>query len=418
MARFWSPRRSLVFGFLLTALVLAAQQPVKWDALLSDSIAAIKAGNAPEAIQLLLPLYEQAKTLPGDDVRRVETAMVLATAYQYHGQLDQAEPLYLEAIQWLKTDHGQNESLLAPAFDNLGRLRLEQGRWREAEEFLGKARDLYTHTRSARDPRIANVNRLLGEVYLSQGRIVEAVTLLEQAVDLLRQAGDVTGQTVAAGLRSLAIAYTVQARYPEAERLLEESIQLNRASAQTELELADSTLALGHLFLLLHHTARATPLLEKAVRIFEVHGDSHLPNALSELGAAALQDGKCAIAKEYLSRALDLDQKQFGWDRVSIALVQAGLAEAYFGERNYDRAAAMIQQAIATDQSSVGKTHFTVARLLLLEATIEAKQRRSSEADSHYRQALEIYRKTFAADHPDVLKAQRDYALFTKNLRK
>ena len=425
MARFLSPRRSLVFGFLLTAVVLAAQQPVKWDALLSDSIAAIKAGNATEAIQLLLPLYEQAKALPAqanalpsDDARRMETALVLATAYQYHGQLNQAEPLYMEAIQWLETGHGNNGSMLAPALDNLGRLRLEQGRWREAEELLGKARDLYNQTRNARDPRIASVNRLLGETYMTQGRIAEAVTILEQVVDMLRQAPNVARQTVAAALRSLAIAYTIQARYPEAEKLLDEAIQLNRASDETQLELADSMLALGHVFLLLRDTARATPLLEKAVRILEVHDDAHLPSALSELGAAALQDGKYAIAKEYLGRALDLDRKQFGWDRVSIALIQAGLAEAYFGERNYAHAEALIQEAIATDQSSVGKAHFTVARLLLVEATIEAKQRHASDADAHYRQALDIYRKTFAADHPDVLKAQRDYALFTKTLRK
>jgi tetratricopeptide (TPR) repeat protein len=425
MARFLSPRRSLVFGFLLSALVLAAQQPVKWDALLGDSIAAIKAGNAAESIQLLLPLYERAKALPAqanalpaDDVRRVETALVLATAYQYHGQLDQAEPLYLEAIQWLEAGHGTNGSMLAPAFDNLGRLRLEQGRWREAEELLGKARDLYSKTRNARDPRIADVNRLIGETYLSQGRMAEAVTLLEQSLVVLRRAPDVAVQTVAAALRSLATAYTIQARYLEAEKLLEESIQLNRASAQAELDLADSTLALGHLFLLLRDTARATPLIEKAVRVFDVHEDSHLPNALSELGAAALQDGKYEIAKEYLGRALDLQQKQFGWDRVSIALIEAGLAEAYFGERNYDHAEALIQQAIATEQSSVGKAHFTVARLLMVEATIEAKQRRSSEADAHYRQALEIYQKTFAADHPDLVSARRDYALFTKTLRK
>jgi hypothetical protein len=31
---------------------------------------------------------------------------------------------------------------------------------------------------------------------------------------------------------------------------------------------------------------------------------------------------------------LDLDEKQLGWDHVSIALVQAAIAEAYRGERN------------------------------------------------------------------------------------
>lgn len=418
MARFLSPGRSPVFGFLLTALVLAAQQPVKRDTLLSDSIAAINDGNAGQAIQLLLPLYEQAKTWPAEDVRRVETALVLARTYQYHGQLNQAEPLYLEAIEWLEARREKSGSLLALAFDDLGRLRLEQGRWPEAENLLCKARDLYCKTRNARDPRIANVNRLLGETYLSQGRIADAVTLLEQAADTLRQTQDAPVQTLAAALRSLATAYTVQGRYPDAESLLKESIQLNREAGQTQLDLADSMQALGHVYLLLHDTARAMPLLEKAVRIFEVRDDSHLPSALSELGAAALQDGKYAIAKDYLGRALEINQAQFGWDHVSIALVQGGIAEAYFGERNYNQAAAMIQQAIATDQSSVGKAHFSVARLLLLEATIEAKQRHASEADAHYRQALDIYRKTFAADHPVLVNAQREYSKFTKSLRR
>jgi tetratricopeptide (TPR) repeat protein len=418
MTRFLSPGRSLVFGLFLTALVLAAQQPVKRDALLSESVAAIKAGNAAEGVKLLLPLYEQAKTLPTEDMWRVETTLVLATAYQYHDQLDHAEPLYVEAIQWLEAGHGKNGLILAPALDNLGRLRLEQGRWREAEELLGKARDLYAQTREARDLRIADVNRLLGETYLSQGRISDAVTLLEQALDVLRHAQDAPEQTLAAALRSLATAYTVQGRYPDAESLLQESIQLDHAGGQTQLELADSMQALGHVYLLLHDSARAMPLLEKAVRIFEVHDDSHLPSALSELGDAALQDGKYAIAKDYLGRALDINEKQFGWDHVSIALVQAGIAEAYFGERNYNQAAAMIQQAIATDQSSVGKAHFSLARLLLLQATIEVKQRHASEADAHYRQALDIYRKTFATDHPALVNAQREYYKFTKSLRK
>jgi tetratricopeptide (TPR) repeat protein len=418
MTRLVSPGRSLVLGLLLTAMVLAAQQPLNWNARLSDGIAAIKAGHAAEAIQLLLPLTEQAKSFPPEDVRRVESALSLATAYQYQGELDQAESLYLEVIQWLEAHREKNGSMLALAFDNLGRLRLEQGRWREAEELLGWARDAYIKTRTARDPHIANVNRLLGETYLSQGRIAEAVILIEQTVATLRQAPDAAASTLAAALRSLATAYAVQGRYPEAEALLEESIQLNRESGRTQLELADSMLALGHVFLLVHDTARAMPLLEKAVRIFEVHDDSHLPGALSELGAAALQEGKYAIAKEYLGRALDLDQKLFAWDHVAAALVQGGLAEAYFGERNYGQAAALIQQAIANNRTSVGESHFTLARLLMVEATIEAKLRHASQADAYYRQALDIYRKTFAADHPALVKAQREYAQFTKSLRK
>ena len=417
MALNLSPGRSLVFGFLLTALVLVAQ-PLNWDNRMSDGIAAIKAGQAAEAIQLLLPLAEEAKTFLPQDVRRVESSIALAAAYQYHGQLDQAEPLYLEAISWLEAHPPKNGDLLAVTLDNMGRLRLEQARWRQAEEFLRKALDIYSKTRSAQDPRIANVHRLLGETLLSQGRIADGVDLLEHAVDTLRQASDTPVQTLAAALRSLATAYSVQGRYPEAEALLDQSLQMIREPGQNELDRADTMLSLGHIYLLQHDTGRAMPLLQKAVHTFETHDDSRLPSALGELGAAALQEGKYAIAREDLSRALDIDQKLFAWDHVAIALVQGGLAETYLGEHNYGQAAALIQQAITTNQTSAGESHFTVAKLLMVQAAIEAKQSRASEADAHYRQALDIFRKTFAANHPDLVQAQRQYAQFTKSLRK
>jgi tetratricopeptide (TPR) repeat protein len=418
MARFLVPGRSLVFGSLLTALVLSAQQPLDWDARMSDGIVALKAGHGAEAVQLLLPLPAAAKGFPPEDPRRVGSTLVLAQAYQYHGELDLAEPLYLEAIRYLEPRGDRSAAILAVAYDNLGRLRLERGLWQEAEQFLGKARNLYTQTRNGADPRIANVNRLLGETYLSQGRIAEGVGLLERALDMLRKAPDAGVHALAAAMRSLATGYPVQGRYLEAEMLLEESIRLNREAGPTQLEEADGMLALGQVYLLLRDTARALPLLEKAARILEIFDDTHLPDALGELGAAALEDGKYAISKEYFSRALEIDQKQFGYDQVAIALLQAGLAETYFGEGNYSRAAALIQLAIATDRTSVGETHFTMAKLLLLEANIEAKQRRTSEADAHYRQALDIYRKNLAADHPELLTAQQEYALFTKSLGK
>jgi tetratricopeptide (TPR) repeat protein len=403
---------------LITVVVLAAQTPPKWSVGLSDGIAAIKAGHAAEAIQLLLPVAEQAKAFPSEDVRRMESMLVLAVAYQNEGQLDKAEPLYLETVQDLEARGEKSGPILAVAFDNLGRLRLEQARWREAEKCLLQARDLYAKLWTAGDLRIANVDRVLGETYLGEGRIAEGVTIVEHTVEGLRQAPEVSASTLAAGLRSLATAYTVQGRYPDAEALLDESIRLNREAGQASLEQADGLVGLGHLYLLERDTARAIPLLEKAVRIFELHNDSHLPGALGELGSAALQERKYAVARQYLQRALEINRTMFRWDQVSIAQIQASLAEAYFGERNYDKAEALIREAIVTDQNSVGKAHFTVAKLLLVEAMIEVKQRRASEADAHYRQALDIYRKTFAADHPELANAQREYLQFTKSLRK
>ncbi len=110
--------------------------------------------------------------------------------------------------------------------------------------------------------------------------------------------------------------------------------------------------------------------------------------------------------------------KLFGWDHLSIALAQGALAEAYLGERNYSEAAAMIEQAIATERSRQGDSHYPMAKLLLTQAHIEACQHRRPQAEAHYREALEIYRGILRPDHPDVIKAQKQYAQFSKSFRK
>jgi hypothetical protein len=66
--------------------------------------------------------------------------------------------------------------------------------------------------------------------------------------------------------------------------------------------------------------------------------------------------------------------------------------EAYLGERHYNQAAALIQQATTANRTSAGDSHLGLARLLVIEATIKAKQSRASDADAHYRQARDIYK--------------------------
>jgi tetratricopeptide (TPR) repeat protein len=158
--------------------------------------------------------------------------------------------------------------------------------------------------------------------------------------------------------------------------------------------------------------------LRKSVRIFDVTADSHLPAGLSALGAAALQEGKFALAKNYLARALEISRQRSEGDHLTISLAQAGLAEAYLGERNYPQAAALIRQAISAERASREESHYPMAKLLLTAANIETYQHRWPQAEAYYREALEIYRKVLRPDHPDLMKAKRQYAQFSKSFRK
>lgn len=146
--------------------------------------------------------------------------------------------------------------------------------------------------------------------------------------------------------------------------------------------------------------------------------DPHLADALNELGLAAIEEGKYAIAKEDFERSLALYEKMFGPQTVAVAGAEAGLAQAYLGERNYKKAERFIGRAIAIGRASLGDAHLGVAKLLMVAARIQERAHRPSEADLLYRQALAIYRRRLLDDHPDRTEAEQQYAHFSKSFQK
>jgi tetratricopeptide (TPR) repeat protein len=175
---------------------------------------------------------------------------------------------------------------------------------------------------------------------------------------------------------------------------------------------------LAGLYRLEHDAARGEPLLKKAVRIYEMNHDPHLADALNELGLAAIDEGKYAIAKEHFERSLALYEKTFGPETVAVAGAQAGLAQAYLGERNYKKAESLIQRAIEIGRAVLGDANFGVAKLFMVAARVQEREHRPSEADLFYRQALVIYRRSLPNDHPDRTEAEQQYARFSKSFQK
>jgi tetratricopeptide (TPR) repeat protein len=131
-----------------------------------------------------------------------------------------------------------------------------------------------------------------------------------------------------------------------------------------------------------------------------------------------MEEGKYAIAKEHFERSLALYEKTFGPESVAVAGADAGLAEAYLGERIYKKADSFIRRAIALGRASLGDAHFGLAKLLMVAARVQEREHRQSEADLFYRQALAIYRLSFPVDHPERTEAEQQYAQFSKSFQK
>ena len=419
MTAHFRDRRSFVLLAIIPAIALAlgAQVTPDWIANYNSGVDALNAAHYTEAMRFLDAAAIQAREFPPHDARRLRTTPALAMACQYSGALDRAEALFMESRNTLDASKPEEQAVLAFTLDGLSQLRYEQGKWFETEELLKPA---YTHCVQSSGPHslcAVTVLRHLGESYATLTKSTEAEKALQEAIDIFRQTPALPKAALTSTLRSLASVYMLEGRASLAKPLFEESLDLSE-KAQDLPAMGDSLLGLARMYRLLHNPARALPLLNKAVHLYETADDVSLPTALHELGLLSNDEGKFAMAKQYLERATALILRSRGPGNIALAYIHVGLATAYLGERNYNAAANHIQKAIEQERALLPGPHGELARAYLVAAVIEERRHQNSAADGHYRQALEIYHSSSTSDSLDVKKAEELYARFAKGYRK
>lgn len=413
-------RRSLAFSVLFASVALAgaAQDNPDWQRNYDAGVKAFQAAQYADAVQALEIAHRQAQAFPAGDIRRLENTPVLAYACLFAGNLDRSEALFQEARAVLEAPPAKEKVLLAYTLDGLSQLRYQQGRWSESVELLVSALRICTEASGLESVCAITVMRHLGDAYATLGQLADAERVLSQTVEIFRRTPSLPETALATTLRNLGGVYLLQGRYADAEPLVQESLQLSSKLGTSDLAYADSILSMGRLYRLRHDPARALPLLNKAERLFASTRDIGSSVALQELAMVALDQKKYAMARDYLTRAKDFIETHYGAGHITLAFIKSGLAECYLGERNYAEAAALIGEALNQERKALPGGHSEIARAHMIAGLIDERQRHAEEADSHYREALQIYRNTFASDNPDLRRAELAYSRFTKSFRK
>lgn len=402
----------------LIAPPYAAMETSIWDADYNRGRAALDAGDYNGAVSSLKKALEESRQFSPLDDRFVESAYTLALTYYMQGQSAQAEPLYLESQRSAEAMGAKGRPLIGYILQSLSEVRFDQNRLPESEALLRRAVEVCKDTHGATGPCTVSAERHLGEVLSAQGSFAEAETVLQQLAEKARNCPSLQPKFLAQVLDNLAAVYITQDRFETAEPLLRESLALYSQNAITGPGMADTLVDLGQFYRLQHNRARAEPLLKKALSIYEAAGDPHQAGALVELGLTAIQEGKFAIAKDYLSRSLGLYQKLVGPAHLLLARVKAGLAQAFLGERQLKQAREQIAEALKIERGTRGDRHCGYARLLMIAGQIEEADHRKDDAQTYYTQALGIYRRNLAEDQPERSGAEQNYARFVRAVRK
>jgi tetratricopeptide (TPR) repeat protein len=418
MTHGWSLSRRCALTALFAAFSLGAQEKTKWDEHFQQGVQAFAAARYTQAVEFLTTAIQDAEAFPALDLRRADTAQLLGMSYQFQGQFNRAETLFQQAKAIQESNGEEGRKSLGVTLDAIAQLRLEQERWQDAEELAGQAAALCRETRGEYDACTLTASRHLGEIFALGGRFTEGETILQQVILAARRDPTLGPQFLPVALRDEAAILVAKGQYREAEPLLREALDLSSKSGEHRPEMADNLVAMARLYRAEGHAARAEPLLIRAAAIYEQQDDSCLAQALQELSMNAITDGKYAIARQHLLRAVSIYRKFLGADHINVAIAQVALAEAYLGERNYAEAHSAIEPALVKEMAVLSDAHPQLARAHMIAARISEAQRHASQADTHYRQALEIYRRITASNNPTRVMAERQYERFSKSFRK
>jgi tetratricopeptide (TPR) repeat protein len=415
MTRIASQWRSFVFSCLLLPVWTLTAQDEHWRQRFDAGTAAANQGRYPEAREALLEAWAEAQKFRAGDMWRGLTAQALATVFFLQSDLSQAEPLYFQAKSVFESAGSEGRGALALALDGLGELRLEQGRYGESEQLLQQGLSLNQEVHGDQHHLTAQSYRHLGELYEVLNRMHDSEQFLSRSVEIMRSEKAPPGPALAISLEALARLYLVQARYDEAEGLLKQALELKRQLGLSHQAFADVLVLMGALHRLKGDPARAEPLLRKALAIYEATGDSHRFAAQTQLAAVAIAEKKYTTAERYLSEVLTSVSARLGPDHIVLAAIGCALGQAYFADGRYDRAEAWLDKSLAMQRWIFGENHPDVAKSLAVLAAVNAKLHESEAAGRHYREALEVYAKTVAPDHPEFTATHQAYSRFLKS---
>ncbi|HWS98796.1 MAG TPA: tetratricopeptide repeat protein [Pyrinomonadaceae bacterium] len=229
---------------------------------------------------------------------------------------DEAEPLYLQALEISKEVLGERHSYTAGSLNNLAGLYYRRGSYEEAEPLYLQALEIRKEVSGEKHPDTAISINNLALLYRAQDSYEKAEPLYRRALEMWKELLGEKHPDTAVSLNNLAGLYYAQKRYEEAEPLFKQALEIRKeALGEKHPDTAVSLNNLAELYRVQCRYKEAEPLFNQALDIAkEVWGEKHPSTApcLNNLAGLYWAQGHYTAAEPLLVQALEILEQQFG----------------------------------------------------------------------------------------------------------
>ncbi|KPQ32078.1 MAG: TPR repeat [Phormidesmis priestleyi Ana] len=378
-------------------------------------------GRYEEAEPLYVKALEIRKAELGE--RHPDTARSLdnlAGLYRSHGRYGEAEPLYIKALEIRKTELGERHPDTGLGLNNLAALYESQGRCAEAELLYIEALEISKTKLGDHNPATATGLNNLAALYKSQGRYVAAEPLYVEVLKIKKTELGEHHPDTTTSLNNLAALYESQGRYGEAEQLYVEALEIRKAELGDHHP--DTTISLNNLAGLYRCQGRygeAEPLYVEALEIWITElGERHPYTAtvLSNLAALYESQGRYGEAEPLYGEALEIRKTELGDRHPDTATVVNNLAGLYRCQGRYGEAEPLYVKALEIRKAELSDRHPHIASSLFNLAALYHQTQRFKQAQDYIKQALAIYITILEHDHPTTRSAHSWLQAIEKSL--
>jgi serine/threonine-protein kinase len=398
---------------------------------------------------------QEAKSLDNEPAVQAELYRTLGGIYEKLGKFDQAESLFVTALNQRQAIFGPDSKESAESTVDLATLRDYEARLPEAEQLATDGLALTKRHSPASDPAVAKALTVLGKVQEDRGSYDTAIKTLEEAVKMQSVKGEVSPEE-ATSLYELANAHFYAGHYDTSQQLNERVLVLDKKIygdghprvadilvnlgaiqydtghyAEAEKydrqalaivqgwygkdnpETADDLTILARALIRQKRYDEATDLLRQSLSIKErVYGTMHpsVASSLNELGSTALQQGNYDAAEQYFTRMADIYRAVYGGHHYLMATALSNLASVYMKRNQWARAEKIYRQVVPlyTETQSANHINTGIARIKLGRCLLH--EQKYTEAAAESRAGYEILVKQMAPNVSWLVNAREDLA--------
>ena len=287
-----------------------------------------------------------------------------------------------------------------------------------ATDDVPSTRDLLARGVDKIQVEMADQPELRADMLTTLGRIHNQLALYDEAEPLLRQALEVESAEPGASrfaradtLRELAQTLVDKSQYPEAEKLLREAlVSIDGLDLQREARMHQ---LLGTALGSDNQIDAGVTESETAVALFrriETPPAKQVADALADLGATLMQQGKFEQSLVPQQEALEIQRRLHKGDHADIAVVASNIGVAFLNLGRFEEAAPAFEEAVAVDRKVYSAPHRALAVHLSNLAAARTFLNRNDEAADALREGLEVRTQLYGADHPETAKSAANLA--------